>query len=132
VTTWILAVLGVFIVQTLLPACLMLYAADDPRQRVLESLGPRDNAPPLPVYAERARRALNNMHESLPVFITLSLLVMIRGEEAVPLAQTGAMVFFFARTLYVPAYLAGIRGLRSAIWGAGGVGLAMIAYGLLT
>jgi len=130
-TTWILAVLGVFVAQTLLPAWLMLYDADDPKQRLRESLGPRDDAPPLPVYAERAKRALNNMYEAMPVFIILSMLIMIRGEESEPLAQTGAMVFFFARALYVPAYLAGVPGLRSAIWGVGGIGLGMMLYEVL-
>ena len=43
-----------------------------------------------------------------------------------PAAVLGARVFFAAHTLYVPAYLAGVPGMRSLVWMGSRVGLAMM------
>jgi uncharacterized MAPEG superfamily protein len=48
-----------------------------------------------------------------------------------PLATTGATVFLVARVLYVPAYLAGVMGLRTLIWVASLVGLVLMLLPLL-
>ncbi|HIL36443.1 MAG TPA: hypothetical protein EYG26_03080 [Planctomycetes bacterium] len=130
-TIWILAVLGLFIAQTLLPSAIL---ASSFRNRKLQRdyiLGPRDISPPMPGAGERAERALNNMKEALPVFVTLALLAAIQGTSTTTSAQTGAMVFFFARLLYVPAYISGIRGIRSSLWVVSMGGLGMLTYGLL-
>jgi uncharacterized MAPEG superfamily protein len=64
------------------------------------------------------------MQEALPVFLALALLNVFLGTGA--LATTGATVFLIARVLYVPAYLAGITGVRTLIWAASVVGLVMM------
>ena len=53
-----------------------------------------------------------------------------RGTAAA-MALTGGWVFFIARVVYVPLYLAGIPVLRTLAWGAGWVGLVMMLIPLL-
>ena len=111
----IAAVLVLFVVQTLLgPTFRYLLAGPGVGERLGVALGPRDAAPPPTVWSGRADRALANLQEALPVFLTVALLHEIHGtdREAVPWAYG----FFAARFVYVPAYLSGVAGLRSAVW----------------
>jgi uncharacterized MAPEG superfamily protein len=126
----ILLVLALFVLQTLLPASFRYMGGPDAGKKLALALGPRDNPPPQGVVGARAERALANMQEALPVFLALALLNMIVG-TAGGLALTGATVFLVARTLYVPAYLAGITGVRTLLWAAGIVGLVMLLLPLL-
>jgi uncharacterized MAPEG superfamily protein len=125
----ILLVLALFVVQTLLPNRFRDRPASGSGARLAEALGPRDDQPPLTRIGGRAERALANMHEALPVFLTLALLNLFLGTGA--LATTGATLFFVARLLYVPAYLAGVTGIRTLIWIAGVVGLVMMLIPIL-
>lgn len=124
----ILLVLALFVVQTVLPNRFRERPAGG-GSPLAEALGPRDDLPPLTRVGGRAERALANLQEALPVFLTLALLNLILGTGA--LATTGAMVFLVARVLYVPAYLAGIMGLRTLIWMAGVVGLVLMLVPIL-
>ena len=125
----ILLVLALFVLQTLLPNRFRDRAASGARSVLSEALGPRDDQPPLTRIGGRAERALANMHEALPVFLTLALLNLILGTG--DMATTGATVFLVARVLYVPAYLAGVVGVRTLIWMAGVVGLVMMLIPIL-
>ena len=125
----LLLVLALFVLQTLLPGTFRYLGG--PGNKLVLALGPRDNPPPQTTLGGRAERALVNMHEALPVFLTLALLNLIVGTAAA-LALTGATVFLIARLLYVPAYLLGIIGVRSLIWGASLVGLVMMLLPLLS
>lgn len=94
--------------------------------RLRIALGPRDYEPPFSAVGARAARALANMHEALPVFLTLGLLHVVRATDDA-LATSGAALFVAARALYVPAYLVGWPGVRSTIWVVSWLGLgAMI------
>jgi uncharacterized MAPEG superfamily protein len=131
VITVILGVLLLFVVQTLLPATFRyLLAGPGVAERLKIALGARDSQPPLSRMGARAERALANMYEALPVFIALALLIVMRGGGE-GLAIQGAWLFLIARVLYVPAYLAGVSGVRSAIWVAGFAGLMMMAVALM-
>jgi uncharacterized MAPEG superfamily protein len=125
----ILGVLALFFVQSMLPACFRyaLDKADGVAWRTI--LGPRDEQPPMPALGGRAARALNNLQEALPIFITLALLHLIRKTEA-GLAEQGAAIFLGARVLYVPAYLSGIGGIRTLVWTVGLVGLGCMVAAL--
>lgn len=125
----ILLVLGLFVVQTVLPAVFRYFLRDVGRNFWI-ALGPRDDPPPQTVVGARAERALANMHEALPVFLALALLNLMLGTAA-SMATTGATLFFVARLLYVPAYLLGVAVVRSLIWVAGVVGLVMMLIPLL-
>lgn len=127
-TPWILAVLALFFLQTLLPS-MARAASGEPEQRAFLR-GNRDDEPPHTVMSGRMTHALRNMFEALPVFLPLALLAAAQGIES-GWALTGAMVFFFARLAYVPAYASGIVPLRSAAWGIGHAGLGMMVAGIL-
>ena len=126
----ILLVLALFVLQTLLPASFRYLRGPDVGQKLAKALGPRDDPPPQSVAGGRAERALANLQEAIPVFLGLGLLDLIVVPDA-PLATTGATVFLIARVLYVPAYLAGIMGLRTLIWMASLVGLVLMLLPLL-
>jgi uncharacterized MAPEG superfamily protein len=124
----ILLVLALFVFQTLLPASFR-YLGGDTGRNLAVALGPRDDPPPQSRLGGRAERALANMQEALPVFLTLALLNLFLGTGA--MATTGATVFLVARVLYVPAYLAGVMAIRTLIWIGSVVGLVMMLIPIL-
>jgi uncharacterized MAPEG superfamily protein len=127
----ILGVLALFVVQTLLPATFRyLLAGPGVGVRLKIALGSRDAQPPLSKVGARAERALVNMHEAMPVFMAVALLFVVRGGDEGTAIQ-GAWLFLISRTLYVPAYLAGMFGVRSAIWVVSWAGLAMMITALM-
>ncbi|MGE0499421.1 MAG: MAPEG family protein [Rhizobiaceae bacterium] len=130
-TGLILAVLALFVVQCLLPAFLRYYSSGSGFGAKLSlALGTRDEQPPLSIVGRRAKRALANMFEALPVFLTLAILLHLMG-DASRLATSGAAVFLLSRAAYVPAYLAGIYAVRTLLWLAGWAGLLMMLAALV-
>jgi uncharacterized MAPEG superfamily protein len=125
----ILLVLALFVLQTLLPGRFREPSPEGGKGKLVENLGNRDHMRPLTVVGERATRALANLQEAMPVFLALALLNMIVGTA--PAAVTGATVFLVARVLYAVVYVAGIPVVRTLIWGASWVGLAMMIAPLL-
>ncbi|MCB1337888.1 MAG: MAPEG family protein [Maritimibacter sp.] len=125
---WILAVLGLFVVQTLLPNATRAASGGAEQRAYLK--GARDVEPPHTVMSGRMARALTNMFEALVVFLPLAVLAVATG-RAEGWATLGAAVFFFARVAYIPAYASGIVPVRSAVWGIGHAGLVMMVVGLL-
>lgn len=125
-TTWILAVLGLWVVHTVLPSALLLSGAGLSKEVVQEALKGRDKMPDGTTLSKRADRARWNLLEAMPVFLALALL-LVAQDNASPWGPRGAMVFFGARVLYLPAYLSAILGLRSAVWAVSLVGLGMMA-----
>src|SRR5688572_32860132 len=121
----ILAVLVLFIIHTLLPA---RFREPPPsgESSWKYRLGPRDEPRSFTVIGGRAARALANLQEALPVFLTLALLNLILGTAAATFAIAGATTFLVARVLYLIAYLAGVSYWRTLIWIAGVVGLALM------
>ncbi|MEJ0084245.1 MAG: MAPEG family protein [Pseudomonadota bacterium] len=126
----VLLVLALFVIQTLLPGRFRKPAVPGDPGILEEHVGNRDHARPLTVVGQRAARALANMHEALPVFLTLALMNLIAGTAAA-MATTGALIFLIARVLYVPLYLSGVSWLRSLIWTGGWVGLILMLIPLL-
>ena len=133
-TIWILAVLALWVGQTMLPPSARYLSAPGSRgSALLSALGPRDTPPPMPLIGERLERARLNLLEALPVFLGLALLIEAHSDGAPPpIASLGALVFLIARVLYVPAYLSGIPGLRSTIWVSSWVGLVLLLRALLS
>jgi uncharacterized MAPEG superfamily protein len=128
---WILAVLALLFFQTLLPPAIR-YAASGRRLGDLigAALGPRNKPLPMPVAGERAQRALANLFEGLPIFLTLALLSLILGIDD-GMASLGAGLFLAARVLYVPCYVFAISGVRSGVWAIGVLGLLVMAAAVL-
>ncbi|MEQ1571293.1 MAG: MAPEG family protein [Myxococcota bacterium] len=115
-------VLALFVVQTLLaPSLRYLGAGPGVVDRLRVALGPRDTQPPETPLSSRAARALVNLQEALPVFLPVALLHVVHGTGDA--AAGWAYAFLVARIVYVPAYLSGVPGLRSAVWSASWIGL---------
>ena len=72
----------------------------------------RDNAVNTSIYIDRANRSLNNIFETLPIFIGLILLSIINDVDNSLLA----MIWLLARIIYVPVYIVGINYVRTGIW----------------
>ncbi|SRR5690554_6284584 len=101
------------------------------RQRGLKwNASARDaDPPPLTGVAGRADRALRNFLETFPFFAAAVLAVVATGSgDAV--TALGAAVYFWARVVYVPLYLAGIPYLRSLVWAVSLLGMLMVLSGL--
>lgn len=93
------------------------------------TVGPRDNAPELGVYAGRLERALRNFQESFPLFAAAVLLVLVMGRSNV-VTQTGAILFLAGRIAYLPAYLSAVPYLRTVCWQIATAGLVTVLAGL--
>jgi uncharacterized MAPEG superfamily protein len=126
----VLLVLALFFLQTLLPTRFREPPAPGGQSARAEALGNRDQQRPHTIVGRRTVRALANMHEALPVFLALALLDLIVAAGA-SLAVTGAWVFLIARLLYLGIYLAGVPVVRTVLWVASVVGLALMVVPLL-
>ena len=71
--------------------------------------------------AGRADRAAKNMLEGMVMFLAVVLAAQLAGKGAQ--AAIGASVFFWARLVYWPIYMAGIIYLRTAVWFVSIIGL---------
>jgi uncharacterized MAPEG superfamily protein len=119
VLTWIM----------LLSASLMRARAWTPLGLIL-AFGNRDNIPEPFAAAARADRAARNMLENL-VLLAALLFAAHAGNVHDPRVAQGAQIFFWARLVYFPVYVAGIIYLRTAIWAVGVWGLLQILLAVL-
>lgn len=112
-------------------AQLFLAAALMTRQRGLAwNASARDgDPPPLTGVAARADRAFRNFLETFPFFAAAAVAVTATGSGDTGTAL-GAQLWFWARVLYVPLYLAGIPYVRSLVWGVALVGMLLVVLGL--
>ncbi len=129
--TLILLVLGLYVVQIYLVSILCFSESGlSNGEMVTVGMGSRDDTPSLTVRGSRAERALNNLKESLPIFITLAILAIMLEKDS-GLAVTSATVFFIARVVYVPLYVKGVPFLRSGAWVVGFLSLFVMAFSLI-
>ena len=75
-------------------------------------LSSRDDAPSVSAMVRRAQRASMNLLETLPAFLVLAVLSVIKGVDNLWLAQAWLVL----RVVYVLFYLAGTPYLRSVVW----------------
>ncbi len=93
--------------------------------------GPRDESrEPKSVLAGRAARASRNYQETYPAFIGLLLGLAFIG-DASGWGVLGGWLWFVARILYVPLYLAGIPYIRSVVWLVSLLGLLVMMFALI-
>lgn len=89
--------------------------------------GPRDDArEPAGKLAGRAARASANYRETYPGFVALALAVALAGDPS-GWGLVGGWLWFIARLVYIPLYLAGIPYIRSLVWLVALAGLAIMA-----
>jgi uncharacterized MAPEG superfamily protein len=93
----------------------------------------RDVPSPVPVgiVTGRMMRAQRNLLETLPVFIAAIIMIQfaqIQSKEV----HYGALLYFWARVLYIPLYAFGVTYVRSLAWAASLAGIVMLLHSLLT
>jgi len=88
------------------------------------AFGNREGVPPALGMAGRADRAAKNQMEAMVLFLALVLAAQVAGKGTQ--AAYGATIFFWARLVYWPVYLAGIIYLRTLIWFVSLFGLFLI------
>ena len=94
------------------------------------AFGNRENLPEATPFSGRAARTAQNTFENFMLFTAIALVAHAAG-VASPNVATGAQIFFWSRVLYVPIYYAGIIYLRTAVWLASIIGLAMMITAVL-
>ncbi|MBX3579189.1 MAG: MAPEG family protein [Rhizobiaceae bacterium] len=77
----------------------------------------------------RAEKALRNFAETFPIFAALALALAVSG-KADWWSGLGAALYFWARVAYLPAYVAGVGRLRSAVWSVALAGMAIMFWQL--
>jgi uncharacterized MAPEG superfamily protein len=88
--------------------------------------GPRDEIRrPTAATAGRAERALRNLLETYAAFVGLALALAVTGRTG-GLGAAGAAIWFWARVVYVPLYLAGVPYARTLAWTVSAVGLVLM------
>jgi uncharacterized MAPEG superfamily protein len=115
------------VVQVLLPAFLRTQETGLPY-----GAGPRDAPSPASIsqLTGRLMRAQSNLFETLPLFIAAILIAHVANLDG-PLTYWGAMLYFWARVIYVPLYAFGISYVRTIVWFASFVGLVLLLVAIL-
>ncbi|KQX42539.1 hypothetical protein ASD04_00790 [Devosia sp. Root436] len=93
-------------------------------------MGPRDDLPEPTRELARSRRALANLQETLPIFLTLAILSIVFGEQGW-LSLVGGGIYFVARALHAYCYMKGLTPWRSLSFLASLAGNVLLALPLL-
>ena len=93
-------------------------------------MGPRDDLPEPSRDLARSQRALANLQETLPIFLTLAVLSIVLGEQGW-LSLAGGALYFLARSAHVYCYMHGLTPWRSICFLASLVGNLLLALPLV-
>ena len=94
------------------------------------ALSSRDDAKPVSAPTERLTKGLRNFLETYAAFIGLALALAVTGKTG-GLGASGALVWFWARVVYVPVFAAGIPVVRTLVWTVSIIGLIMMLIQLM-
>lgn len=115
------------LVQILLPASLRTGETG-----LAYNAGPRDtDGPPVGTMTARLRRAEKNLFETLPIFAAALLTAHVASRGG-SLTWWGAMLYFWARVVYLPLYAFGVPYIRSLVWVVSLIGVILILVAILT
>lgn len=93
-------------------------------------MGPRDDLPEPSRDLARSRRALANLQETLPIFLTLAILSVVLGEQGW-LSLLGGALYFLARSAHAFCYMRGLTPWRSVSFAASMLGNLLVAIPLV-
>lgn len=85
-------------------------------------MGPRDDLPEPTVELARARRALANLQETLPIFLTLGVLVIVYDVEGW-LVHLGGTLYLTGRIAHLVSYMKALTPWRSIAFGVAMAGI---------
>jgi uncharacterized MAPEG superfamily protein len=92
---------------------------------IKRGFGNRDDLPERSPIAARADRAAKNMLENFVLFAALLFAARAAGGDRARI-ELAAQLFFWARLVYFPLYLTGIRYLRTVVWTVAVAGMALL------
>lgn len=96
------------------------------------NMGARDEAlPPLNPVAGRLARAQANFQETFPIAIVALLGVVLAGRTS-DMTALGGWIWLSARIVYLPLYALGVPMVRTLVFMASLIGLALVIWPLLT
>ncbi|HTO28479.1 MAG TPA: MAPEG family protein [Devosia sp.] len=121
----IFLVLFLLLVQVALPGRYLTEQVGNEAQ-----IGPRDDLPEPSRDLGRSRRALANLQETLPIFLTLALLSIMLGEQGW-LSLAGGTLYFLARVAHAYCYMRGLTPWRSVSFLASLLGNLLLGLPLL-
>jgi uncharacterized MAPEG superfamily protein len=90
----------------------------------------RDGEVGISLMTDRLTRGLRNFVETYGAFIALVVALAATGKVG-GLAATGAMVWFWARVVYIPVFAFGIPVARTGVWTVSIIGLVLMLVRLL-
>ncbi|WP_137930403.1 MAPEG family protein [Mesorhizobium comanense] len=90
----------------------------------------RDGEVGISLMTDRLTRGLRNFAETYGAFIALVVALAATGKVG-GLAATGAMVWFWARVVYIPVFALGIPVARTGVWTVSIIGLVLMLVRLL-
>ena len=97
----------------------------------MDGVGPRDaQAEPLRGVAGGLDRALRKVGETFPLFAASVLVACATGTHDA-LTEWGVRLYFWGRVAYVLLYAAGVPLIRSLVWNAATIGIALGIAALL-
>ena len=99
------------IIQLTIPILIDLLTGNTNLTYLLSS---RDSSSKPSIYAQRANRASRNLLETLPIFIGIGILSLIREVDN----SSVALLWLILRAIYIPIYILGISYIRTGIWAA--------------
>lgn len=121
----ILLVLLLLLFQVFLPGRYLTEQVGNAAQ-----IGPRDDLPKPTHELARARRALGNLQETLPVFLTAAVLSIVLGEQGW-LSLLGGAVYLLARVAHVVCYMRALTPWRSVAFLVSILGLLLLVIPLV-
>ena len=89
------------------------------------TLGPRDEDEPARGIAGRYARALRNFLETFSLFAAAIMLVHAANKLGA-FSVAGSALYLIGRSAYLPLYIKGIKGWRTAAWQVATIGIVLV------
>ena len=113
------------IIQISIPVIIDLFITN--KIKFIYLFSSRDKDQETSEFFGRANRALKNLFQTLPIFIGLVLISIIKEVDNSSLA----LLWLISRTIYIPLYIFGVNYLRTAVWAIGLICLIMMSIKFL-
>ena len=120
-----LASLALLLFQTLLTGSLLAKQVG-----AADQTGTRDELPEPTVELGRAQRAVANFQETLPIFLTIALLVVVKGVGGT-LVQLGGLLYIAGRIAHLYCYMKALSPWRSYAYGVSMIGILLLVIALV-
>ena len=106
----LLLTLLLILIQIFIPVTIDLLITK--KLNFLYLFSPRDDAIKSSLFFDRSQRSLKNLFETLPIFITLAILSIIKNVDISFLAT----LWLAMRVIHIPIYVFGVDYLRTMVW----------------